>query len=131
MEQQEHRKPEWKLQAAVVSSFHKLQDNGWQFEFAGDMNGVAMSPSQAGRAKLTGMTPGEPDLRIYLKSGRLGMIELKADGGRLSAAQERRHGRLRALGHTIEVVRADNEKDAVDACRAILEAWEAEPKTLH
>jgi hypothetical protein len=76
-----HRTPEWRLQAAVVSDWHKLQDDGWEFEFAGDMSGV--KTTNPGRAKLTGLKAGEPDLRVYLKSGKLALLELKAENGRL------------------------------------------------
>jgi hypothetical protein len=116
------------LQAAVVSDWHKLQDDGWQFEFAGDMSGV--KTTNPGRAKLTGLVAGEPDLRVYLKSGKIALLELKAKDGRLSAAQSDRHGRLAALGHKVTVIHAEDEEAMVGACRAFLMGLGIERKEL-
>lgn len=118
--------PEWKLQAVVVSDWHKRQDRGERFEFAGDMNGVALSPSQAGKAKLTGMTAGEADLRVYLPVNRFKMIELKNEKGVLTKAQKIRHPKLRALGFEIVVVKVSTEEDAIYECGKILDRWIAE-----
>lgn len=119
--------PEWRLQAAVVSDFHKAQDEGYRFEFAGDMNTGKRNPA---RAKLTGVKAGETDLRIYLPYGRLKMIELKAHGGKLSKDQKDRHRALRYLGYEIETVTADYPEDAVTKCRALLERWIVEGEAL-
>jgi hypothetical protein len=125
-----HRTPEWRLQAAVVSDWHKMQDDGWEFEFAGDMGGV--KTTNPGRAKLTGLKAGEPDLRVYLKSGKLALLELKAENGSLSRAQIDRHARLEALGHKVVVIQADEEDAMVTACRAFLMGLGIERKgTLH
>jgi hypothetical protein len=127
-----HRTPEWRLQAAVVSDWHKLQDDGWEFEFAGDMGGLHTSKSQAGKAILTGMKAGEPDLRVYLKSGKVALLELKAKGGRLRRDQIDRHARLAALGHKVVVIQADDEDAMVTACRAFLMGLGIERKgTVH
>lgn len=109
--------PEWKLQAAVVSDWHKCQDMGWRFEFAGDMNAGKRNGL---RAKLTGLKAGETDLRIYAPGARLGMIELKTARGVLNAAQKERHDALTGLGFKIHVVKAATESEAVTKCRAIL-----------
>jgi hypothetical protein len=115
------RVPEWKLQAAVVAEFHRLQEQGWDFEFAGDGGGLRLSRSQAGIAKITGcMEGGEPDFRLYLKPGRTVFLEFKAKGGRLSPRQIARHRRLEALGFEVRVIQADTELDAVRASKAIL-----------
>ena len=121
-------KPEWKLQAAVVSDFHKLQDAGWEFEFAGDMNAGKRNGS---RAKLTGLKAGEPDIRVYLPGARLKMIELKTEDGVVSDAQTKRHKKLRTLGFEIEVVYAATERDAVEQCNGILSYWIEEGGTVH
>lgn len=118
-------KPEWKLQAAVVSDFHKLQDAGHQFEFAGDMGAGKRNGS---RAKLTGLKAGEPDLRLYTKHG-LRMIELKTIKGRLSQEQTDRHEKLTALGFEIVTVWADTEESAAAQCRELLLGWIME--TVH
>lgn len=113
-------KPEWKLQAAVVSEFHKLQDAGWPFEFAGDMNA---GKRNGARAKLNGLKAGEPDIRVYLPGAQLRMIEMKASGGKVSKAQEGRHRLLRNLGFDIVVIKAETEDDAVAQCRRLLTKW--------
>lgn len=116
-------KPEWKLQAAVVSDFHKWQDAGWPFEFAGDMNA---GKRNGARAKITGLTAGEPDIRLYFANARLKMIELKTEKGRLSEAQIDRHQKLEALGFEVVTVYAKTEDDAVDQCSNLLVGWFAE-----
>lgn len=110
-------KPEWKLQAAVVSDFHKCQDMGWEFEFAGDMNS---GKRNGARAKLTGLKAGEADIRIYLPGAKLGMIEMKNAKGELSEDQIKRHAKLEALGFKVHVVQASTEEEAASKCRKIL-----------
>ncbi|MBB3972761.1 VRR-NUC domain-containing protein [Hansschlegelia beijingensis] len=98
-------------------------DRGAPFLIAGDMSGVRMSKATAGIAKVTGMEPGDPDLRVYLPNGRLGLIEYKAAAGRLSPAQKIRHVVLRSLGHQVEVVKAATEEDARSQTVAIVLGW--------
>lgn len=112
--------PEWRIQAAVVADFHKAQDAGLNFEFAGDMNA---GKRNGARAKLCGLKAGETDLRLYIPRGRLKMIELKAHKGELSLAQRLRHKKLRELGFQIETVQADYPDEAVTKCRKLLERW--------
>jgi len=120
-------RPEWRLQAAVVSDFHRLQDGGLEFEFAGDMNAGKRNGS---RAKLTGLKAGETDLRLYLSRARLKMIELKTATGVLSQVQKDRHAALRALGFEIEVVYAKTPEDAVAQCGKLLKDWIVEGETM-
>jgi hypothetical protein len=90
---------------------------------------LKLNRSQAGIAKLTGcLVGGEPDFRVYLKSGRLVFIEFKAEGGRLGAAQRARHARLEALGFDVRVVKADDAEGAVRASVAILKELGLEPQ---
>lgn len=110
-------KPEWKLQAAVVSDFHKCQDAGWEFEFEGDM---AAGKRNGARAKLTGLKAGSPDLRIFLPGARLGLIEMKGAKTPVSEDQIKRHAALEALGFKVHVVRASTEVEAASKCRTIL-----------
>lgn len=119
-------KPEWKLQAAVVSDFHKCQDVGWRFEFAGDMGAGKRNGS---RAKLTGLKAGEPDIRVYLPMARLKMIELKTGKGVLSKEQKDRHKLLRALGFEIVTVWSSSEECVTAQCRKLLMGWIRE--TVH
>ena len=56
--------------------------------------------------KASGVTPGWPDLAIALPGGRTAYVEMKAERGRLSEAQNVVHARLRALGHVVVVARS-------------------------
>ena len=49
-------------------------------------------------------TKGWPDLLVLFRGG-LVFVESKAGDGELSADQERVHGELRAMGHTVIVAR--------------------------
>jgi hypothetical protein len=113
-------RPEWRLQTSVVSEFHKWQDGGWDFEFAGDMNA---GKRNGARALLTGLKAGETDIRIYLNRARLKMIELKTKTGKLSKPQKERHAKLRKLGFQIEVVYAKTPESAAEQCVELLKGW--------
>lgn len=115
--------PEWRLQAAQVRRLRSMPEHGRQFLLAGDQNAARRGPRAAIEAQATGMTPGEPDLRIYLPNGRLAMIENKTLKGRLSPAQRDRHAALSRLGHTVAVVRAATEQDAADQAEALIRQW--------
>lgn len=110
----------------MVSDFHKCQDMGWEFEFAGDMNA---GKRNGARAKLTGLKAGETDLRIYLPGAVLKMIELKTGKGKLNEDQKKRHKLLRALGFEIVTVWSSSEEDAAFQCRKLLAGWIKE--TVH
>jgi hypothetical protein len=117
---------EWRLQAAAVKRLKHLPGYGVTFTIAGDMNGVHIR-SITGRtiAKATGRMPGEPDLRVYMAGGSLGMIEYKRRGGKgLSDDQIDRHALFRTLGFTrIETVTAADEQDAGDQTESIVLGW--------
>lgn len=114
------RVPEWRIQAACVAALRKT---GWNLALAGDMNAARRSVAGHHVAVVTGMAPGEPDLRVYGPHGRLLLIEYKAKGGRLSSAQKDRHAELLALGHPVTVIQADNEHDAITATLELVKAW--------
>ena len=114
--------PEWRIQAAVVAELLKLQDAGMPFLFAGDMAAGRRSRQQILFAKATGLVPGEPDLRVYLPTGRVGFIELKTPDGKLSKPQRHRHEQMRSLGHDVRVVRGD-ESDAVCSVMRLIQEW--------
>lgn len=114
---------EWELQAAQVRRLRLLPEYGKQFLLAGDMNSAKRGPKAQAQAIATGMTPGEPDLRIYLIGGRLASIENKVGKGRLSPAQSDRHAALAKLGHIVEVVSATTEQDAADQAVALVLGW--------
>ena len=118
--------PEWRLQAAQIRALRAMPEHGRLFLVAGDQNAARRGPQAATIAKATGMTPGEPDLRVYLPNGRLALIENKTGTGRLSPAQVERHAALAALGHTVVVLRATTEADAAEQVLALVRGWLAE-----
>jgi len=114
---------EWELQAAQVRRLRSMPEYGKQFLLAGDMNSAKRGPKAQAQAIVTGMTPGEPDLRIYLIGGRLASIENKVGKGRLSPAQRDRHAALAKLGHIVEIISATSEQDAADQAVALVKGW--------
>lgn len=113
---------EWELQAAQVRALRAIPS----VLYAGDQNAAKRGPRAQAIALATGMTAGEPDLRIYLPGGRCAFIENKVGNGRLSPAQVDRHAALRKLGHTVEVVRATTCEEAADKAVALVRGWLAQ-----
>lgn len=92
-----------------------LAANPGAFAYAAGLEGVRLRPSQREAMRAQGMTAGEPDLRFYLPGGRVMLIELKAQGGSVSAVQKARHAQLRALGCSMHVVKAVTCKEVATA----------------
>lgn len=103
---------EWELQAAQVAALRRLPSFQKRFLLAGDMNSAKRGPKAQAQAVATGMTSGEPDLRIYGENGRLLLIENKVGNSRLSPAQKDRHEALQRLGFTVLVIRATTTEEA-------------------
>lgn len=120
--------PEWRLQSAQVRALRAMPEHGGRFLLAGDQNAARRGPRAQVEAKATGMTPGEPDLRIYLEGGRVRLIENKTGKGRLSPAQVQRHADLARIGHTVVVLRATTEADAAEQAVALVRGWLGEKK---
>ena len=120
---------EWELQAAQVASLRRLPQYQRQFLLAGDMNASKRGPRAQAQAIATGMTSGEPDLRIYGEFGRLLMIENKVGQGRLSPAQKDRHAALQRLGYTVLVIRATTTTEAAEKAVTAVPGWLAETHT--
>ena len=114
---------EWELQAAQVRRLRQLPQYGGEFLLAGDMNAERRGPKARTIAIATGMTAGEPDLRIYAKFGRLLLIENKVKGSRPTAAQRDRHANLARLGHVVEIVTAASEEEAAEKAVALVLAF--------
>lgn len=110
---------EWELQAAQVRALRAIPG----VLFAGDQNAAKRGPRAQAMALATGMTAGEPDLRVYLPGGRCAFIENKVGNGKLSSAQIDRHAALRKLGHTVEVVRATTCEEAAAQAVALVTGW--------
>lgn len=67
------------------------------------LNGVRLTPAQAGKAKAAGMLKGEHDVRLPVaRAGFIGLsIEMKAEGGTISEEQ-RDYGRaMMSEGHLV------------------------------
>ena len=115
------------LQVAIVKRLRQLG-----FDVAADMNAAKRSITGAMRAKLAGMTAGEPDLRVYLAGGRIGLIEVKAWGGTLSPMQRIRHAKLTNLGYRVAIVKAKTPDEAADMAETIVMEWYRDSKhVLH
>jgi hypothetical protein len=112
------RVPEWRYQAEVVARLHNLEAKGWAFTCAGDMAAGARSKAARALAKATGLTAGEPDVRVYLTGGRLLSIELKTPDGRRSKEQRERHARLIALGFEVLTIAAATPEAMADRVEA-------------
>ncbi|QWY83653.1 VRR-NUC endonuclease domain-containing protein [Rhizobium phage RHph_X2_26] len=112
---------EWELQAAQVSALRKHPAYGTLFALAGDMNAAKRGAKAQMEAKASGMTAGEPDLRLYLATGRLVLIENKSGNNQPSDEQIDRHTLLRKLGFTVYLVNAFDKAEAAEKAMAILE----------
>lgn len=113
-----NRVPEWRFQAEVIARLHAMEASGLPLTCAGDMNAARRTAAQQLEAKATGLTSGEPDVRVYITGGRLISIELKAKKGRLSQEQKNRHARLVALGFEVLNPRADTPEALADLVEA-------------
>lgn len=119
---------EWELQAAQVASLRRLPQYQRQFLLAGDMNASKRGPRAQAQAIATGMTSGEPDLRIYGEFGRPLLIENKVGNGRLSPSQKDRHAALQRLGYTVLVIRATTTTEAAEKAVTAVLGWLAQEK---
>jgi hypothetical protein len=72
---------------------------------------------QVNALKANGMRVGFPDLICIGSEGRVGFMEVKREGERLSEAQNHWHGALEFLGHKIATVRS------VEDAAETLEQW--------
>jgi hypothetical protein len=116
--------PEWRLQASQVRALRALPEFGRRFTLAGDQNAGRRGKQTAAIAKATGLTPGEHDLRVYLEGGRLGLIENKAEKGRLSPEQKDRHALLARLGFSHQsVIKAATEADSAALAVSTVLGW--------
>jgi hypothetical protein len=113
--------PEWRYQAEVIARLHKMEKiEGLPFTCAGDMNRGKRSKRAQMEAKVTGMTAGEADVRIYLTGGRLFMIELKTPNGRRSKEQKERHALFVKLGFEIVTAAAKTPEELADVVEALV-----------
>jgi hypothetical protein len=76
------------------------------------MNAGKRNKAAASIAKLSGLTAGEPDVRIYAKGGRMALVEIKRFKGVRSQAQIDRHALLKSLGFEVFTVWLVDETEA-------------------
>jgi len=98
-------------QACAIRALRKAERDGFPITSSGDMNAGKRGAKAAATAALTGLTPGETDIRIYLDGGKLISVELKTEKGRLSTEQKDRHELLRGLGFEVHVVKNEHPLD--------------------
>lgn len=116
--------PEWKLQASSVRALRAMPEFGRRFIIAADMAAGRRGWQTATIAKATGLVQGEPDLRIYMDGGRLGLIEYKSGNGRLSPEQRDRHAELTRLGFGyLATIKSTSEADSAAQTLAIVKGW--------
>lgn len=114
---------EWELQSAQVRALRRLPEYGRLFLLASGMEAGKRGSRATMEAKAAGMTSGEPDLRIYLPGGRVGLIENKVGRAALEASQVARHPALAAIGHPVTVVRSVTEEDAARQAVELVRGW--------
>lgn len=115
--------PEWRYQAAVVARLHALEDAGLPLTCAGDMNRAKRSRRERMEAKVTGLTAGEPDVRVYITGGLLLSIELKTPTGSRSKDQKARHAKLTKLGFIVLTAKAATPEDLADEVERIVRSY--------
>lgn len=108
--------PENLIQCYIIQEARRLD-----WKVAGSMEQGARG--NGAKAKASGLTAGECDLRFYLSMGRVVFIELKRMDGRVSDVQERYHAMLMGLGHMVHVVWAKSPVDGWEQTRTIIEGY--------
>jgi len=107
-------RPEQQIQRAVIEHLRRRGEPG-AFAFH-PANGGARRPIEAAILKSLGVIAGVPDV-IVIHDGRCYGLELKADGGRVTAVQAQCHEAMRAAGAVVGVA------CGIDAALAQLVAW--------
>lgn len=120
---------EWVLQAASVRALKAEPGYGDEpapgvtFTIAGDFNASRRSAQESVKAKATGISAGEQDLRVYGERARLLLIEYKAEKGRLSPEQIKRHALHRFLGYTVVVIKEATPEAAAEQTLSVVRAF--------
>lgn len=120
---------EWLLQHEQIRHLRNMPEYGKSFLLVGGMEAGKRSKREQVKAKATGLTAGHPDVTIFLPGGKCGFIENKAENGRLSPEQIKRHADLRSIGHIVEVVKASTPAEAADAAVTMVRGWLSEIAT--
>ncbi|WP_028165463.1 hypothetical protein [Bradyrhizobium elkanii] len=115
--------PEWRYQAEVIARLHALEDAGLPITCAGDMNRAKRTRRERMEAKVTGLTAGEPDVRVYITGGFLLSFELKTPKGSRSKDQKDRHKKLIGLGFTVITIKAKTPEEIADEVERIVRSY--------
>lgn len=129
---------EWVIQAEIVRQLRAMPEYALKaeiaqrgmFTLAGDFNAARRSMKEAAKAKATGLTGGEHDIRIYMwpswsdAGGVLGLIEVKGKDTSFSKDQRARHALLAALGFGRQaIVRSGSPHDAAMQAVSLVRGW--------
>ncbi len=106
-------RPEQQLQTRIVARLRRDFDCA---PFAVP-NGGSRGRLEAVRLKESGVVAGHPDLVVYGREGRVVLLEVKAPGGDLNAAQRRVIPDLQGRGFPVFVV--DTVEEAVQALHEV------------
>lgn len=109
------------LQRSVASYLDVLQESLKNFTWFHCPNGIRSTKIQGAKMKAAGMKSGVPDITIIRAKGKVLFIELKKEGGYLSANQKVFHGELERLNIPVHVVKAKTGGEAVAKVSDILE----------
>lgn len=104
--------PESELQRAIVPY---LRAKGFYVAHVPNGSKLAGNPRQramrGARLKAEGTVPGFPDLLVYHDNGRVGHIEVKAEGNYQQPAQKACQAELQTRGHLYSVCRSMADVD--------------------
>ncbi len=108
------------IEQAKVVAWARANENNYPYLWMlhNSLNGVKLSKTQAGKAKVSGMLSGVPDLFLPLpKNGHHGLyIEMKSEKGRLTENQQWFLSNAESLGYKTAV--CYSAKEAIDAIEA-------------
>lgn len=100
--------PEYALQCRVVDYLAALPCVGFYHHSpnGSKLHGTPDQRKRTGaRLKRAGTVAGYPDLTLYASGGRVAHLELKAEGGTVSASQKAVRDKLESLGHRYAIVK--------------------------
>ena len=103
MPKRRNAQPEAGLQAAILELVRLRHPQALIFSIPN--GGFVLEPRIVAKLKWQGLVPGVPDLCVIWPDGH-GWLEVKSEGGRLSAVQSTIQSMMRAMGQRVAVVRS-------------------------
>lgn len=122
MENKKRSYPEQKIHIQTVHYFKQLEALRKDFTFFHPYASGQCTPRESALRKALGLKAGVPDLFFLLNGGAPVMVELKADKGRLSEAQQEFHATAQRLGFQVYTVIAADAGQAIDRITEILQS---------